>query len=90
MYIYAKINKETLKFIREKKGVSFDYISKITSFSQDRITAWEDTSSDKFPTINQTKAIAKCYRIPFDGLYMNVLHYLPSTHNLRTFFWMDA
>lgn len=40
MYIYAKINKETLKFIREKKCISFNYILKITSFSQDRITAW--------------------------------------------------
>lgn len=28
MYIYARINKNTLKYIREKKAVSFDYIEK--------------------------------------------------------------
>lgn len=25
MYIYARINKDTLRFIREKKAISFDY-----------------------------------------------------------------
>lgn len=88
MYIYAKINKDTLKYIREKKGVSFDYISRTVNFTQERITVWEDTSSDKIPTINQAKAIAKCYRIPFAGLYMNAedinVHHLPSMRNLRT------
>lgn len=28
MHIYARINKNTLKYIREKKAVSFDYIEK--------------------------------------------------------------
>ena len=88
MYIYAKINKDTLKYIREKKGISFDYISRTVNFTQERITVWEDTSSDKIPTINQAKAIAKCYRIPFAGLYMNAedinVHHLPSMRNLRT------
>ena len=39
MYIYARINKNTLKYIREKKAVSFDYIEKITKFSQEKISA---------------------------------------------------
>lgn len=88
MYIYAKINKDTLKFIREKKGISFDYILRIANFTQERIAIWEDTASNKFPTINQAKVIAKCYRIPFAGLYMNSadinVHHLPSMRNLRT------
>lgn len=88
MYIYAKINKDTLKFIREKKGVSFDYILRIANFTQEKITIWEDANSDKFPTINQAKTIAKCYRIPFAGLYMNSedinVHHLPKIRNLRT------
>ena len=42
MYIYARINKNTLKYIREKKAVSFDYIEKITKFSQEKISAWEN------------------------------------------------
>lgn len=36
MHIYARINKNTLKYIREKKAVSFDYIEKITKFSQEK------------------------------------------------------
>lgn len=68
MYIYARINKNTLKYIREKKAVSFDYIEKITKFSQEKISAWENEDLKKFPTINQAKSIAKCYHIPFAGL----------------------
>lgn len=49
---------------------------------------WEDESSGKFPTINQAKVIAKCYRIPFAGLYMNPsdinVKHLPKMRNLRT------
>lgn len=71
MYIYARINKETLRCISEKKAVSFDYITRITKFPEAKVALWEDGNSGKFPTINQAKAIAKCYRIPFAGLYMN-------------------
>lgn len=88
MYIYARINKNTLKYIREKKAVSFDYIEKITKFSQEKISAWENEDLKKFPTINQAKSIAKCYHIPFAGLYMNAedinIKHLPKLHNLRT------
>ena len=88
MYIYARINKETLKFIREKKGISFDYISRITKYAEEKMLRWEDLSSEKYPTINQAKAIAKCYRIPFAGLYMNAddinIKHLPKMRNLRT------
>ena len=65
MHIYARINKETMRCIREKKAVSFDYVTRMTKFPEAKVTQWEDEASGKFPTINQAKALAKCYRIPF-------------------------
>lgn len=88
MYIYAQINKNTLKYIREQKGVSFDYIARVAKFPEDKVNLWEDSASEKLPTINQAKAIAKCYRVPFAGLYMNAsdinVKHLPRMRNLRT------
>ena len=88
MYTYARINKNTLRFVREQKSVSFDYINRITKFPETKVLVWEDISSDKFPTINQAKALAKCYRVPFAGLYMNVsdidVRHIPPMRNLRT------
>lgn len=88
MYIYARINKNTLRFVREQKAISFDYVTRITKFKEDKLSLWENGDSDKFPTINQAKAIAKCYRIPFAGLYMNAsdinIKHLPQMRNLRT------
>lgn len=88
MYVYARINKETMRCIREKKSVSFDYITRMTNFPQEKVALWEDESSGKYPTIKQAKTIAKCYRIPFAGLYMNFsdinVKHLPQMRNLRT------
>ena len=88
MYSYALINKNTLKFIREQKAISFDYVNRMTKYATDRMKVWEDPASGKFPTINQAKAIAKCYHVPFAGLYMNPedidVKKLPRMHNLRT------
>lgn len=88
MYVYAQINKETLRFIREKKAVSYDYVVRLTKYSKEKIALWEDETSEKYPTINQAKAIAKCYRVPFAGLYMNAsdinVKHLPKIRNLRT------
>ena len=69
MYVYARINKETIKFIRETKAITLDYVSRITKYSSSKIELWENSDTDKFPTINQAKSIAKCYRVPFAGLY---------------------
>lgn len=88
MRIYAKINKSTLEFIRTRLQVSYEYIERMTDFSQQKISVWEDISTPKWPTINQAKALAKCYRIPFAGLYMNSadinVRHLPSLRNMRT------
>ena len=88
MYTYARINKETLRYIREKKSVSFDYITRMTKFSEEKVSLWEDEASEKYPTINQAKTIAKCFRVPFAGLYMNSadinVKHLPQMRNLRT------
>ena len=89
-YVYARINKETLKFIRTQRQVSFEYITRITKFPQNKIELWEDESENKWPTINQAKALAKCYHIPFAGFYMesddiNVKH-IPRIKDMRTFY----
>ena len=68
--VYARVNRDTLRFIRETRKVSYDYITRITKFSQERIQLWESGEDDKWPTINQAKALAKCYHIPFAGFYM--------------------
>ena len=41
MYIYAHINKNTLRFVREQKAISFDYVTRITKFKEDKLTLWE-------------------------------------------------
>ena len=87
-YIYAKVNKNTLRFIRDKEQVSFDYIKRVTKFAEEKVRSWEDEESDKFPTINQAKTLAKCYHVPFAGFYMNSedinIKYLPKIVNKRT------
>lgn len=57
MYIYARINKNTLKYIREKKAVSFDYIEKITKFSQEKISAWENEDLKNFLQLTKQKVL---------------------------------
>ncbi len=86
--VYAKINKETLSFIRETKKITFDYIEQSTKINRDKVLLWENLDSDKYPTINQAKNLAKCYRVPFAGLYMNSanvnINHLPLIVNKRT------
>ena len=87
--VYARVNRDTLRFIRETRRVSYEYIQRITKFTQERIQLWESGEEDKWPTINQAKALAKCYHIPFAGFYMeraniNVKN-IPALRNFRTF-----
>ena len=86
--VYAKVNKETLRFIRDKKQISFDYIERTAKFPESKVTLWEDETSDKLPTINQAKKLALCYRVPFAGFYMNSsdidVKHLPRIINKRT------
>ncbi len=87
-HTYAKLNKETLRFIRDTKRISYEYIARIVKFSEDKVKAWEDNESTKLPTIKQAKDLAKCYRIPFAGFYMNSedinVKHLPRFINKRT------
>ena len=87
-YVYAKVNKETMNFIREQRKISYDYIERITHFSRKKVEMWEKEDNDKWPTINQAKQLAKCYHVPFAGFYMypkdiNVKH-IPVIKNKRT------
>ena len=87
---YALINKDTLRLLREKSRISFDYIERKTEFSESIISEWEDNGSSKLPTINQAKDLAKCYQVPFAGLYMRPnlvnLKNIPSIRNMRSLF----
>ena len=47
MYIYAHINKNTLRFVREQKAISFDYVTRITKFKEDKLALWESNDSGK-------------------------------------------
>ncbi len=58
MYVYAQINKETLRFIREKKAVSYDYVVRLTKYSKEKIALWEDETSEKYPTRNTSQYIS--------------------------------
>ena len=86
--MYARVNKETLRFIRDRKQVSFDYVERITKYPKTKVSLWEDESSDTFPTIRQAKELAKCYRVPFAGFYMNStdinVKHLPKIVNKRS------
>lgn len=92
--IYAKINKVTLKELRKTLGINFEYIKKKTNFSEEKISLWEDESNNIFPTINQAKSIAKCYHIPFAGLYMNYddinVNVIPRIKNMRSGIYFNA
>ncbi len=93
MIVRAMINKETLRFIREHIGITIPYIKKTTKFDEEKYTQWESVSSGKFPTCNQAKEIAKCFRIPFAGLYMQAkdikLNHIPKIYNMRTLYGHD-
>lgn len=88
--ITALINKTTLKTIRERKRVSYEYVASKTKFTLDKIKSWEDCASITLPTINQAKTLAKCYHVPFAGLYMRPedisVKPLPTVKNMRTLF----
>ena len=53
MYVYARINKETIKFIRKTKAVTLDYVSRITKYPSSKIEIWENSDAEKYPTIKQ-------------------------------------
>lgn len=87
--ILALINKETLRLIREKTQVSFEYLSRSTGKEISVLKEWEDVGSvSSLPTIPQAKALAYSLRVPFAGLYMPPslipIPALPSLLNKRT------
>lgn len=88
MYILAMINKATMLFLRENIELSFEYIERKAKFNKQCILQWEDSADASIPTINQAKQLAKCFRVPFAGLYMNAsditLKHLPKMKNMRT------
>lgn len=86
--IYAKINKDALRFIRISKGVTIDYLAEKTKINAKKLELWEDEYNESFPTINQAKTLAKVLRVPFAAFYMipeNIdIAKLPKIINKRT------
>ena len=87
--VHALINKETLRLIREKTQVSFEYLSKSTGKEISVLKEWEDSNNPvSLPTILQAKDLAYSLRVPFAGLYMPPhlipIPALPNLHYKRT------
>lgn len=70
-YVYALINKNTLKHIYDKKKVSIEYLKKKTHTTEEKLSKWMDVNDSELPTIRQAKTLAAALHIPFAGLYMN-------------------
>ena len=85
---FALINKETLSFICNGKGVTIDFLAQKSKYSTDKIKRWLDINDKRFPTINQAKTLADCLHIPFASLYMDSkdipMKSIPSYKNMRT------
>jgi Zn-dependent peptidase ImmA (M78 family) len=84
----ALINKATLKLVCDNLKVSSEYINRVTKLGEARIDRWKDPQDPLLPTIRQAKAVAKCLRIPFAGLYLSPsllpIDKLPNIINKRT------
>ena len=84
----ALINKDTLSYICNSKGVSSDFIISRTKCPSVKVNLWLNPADPTLPTLNQAKSIASCLHIPFAGLYMNSedipLKKIPNIRNLRT------
>ena len=85
---FALINKDTLNFICNGKGVTIEFLAQKTSCAHDNIIRWLDVKDKLLPTINQAKTLAACLHIPFAALYMNAsdipIKAIPSFKNMRT------
>lgn len=88
----ALINKETLNFICNGKGVTVDFLAQKSKLPSAKIKRWLDINDKLLPTINQAKVLADCLHIPFASLYMNSkdipMKAIPSYRNMRTVFNM--
>ena len=88
--VVALINKETLAYICNRKGISNSFIVDRTKLNADKVALWVDASDPTLPTIKQAKSIANCMHVPFAGLYMNPsdipLKQIPSVKNMRTMY----
>ena len=86
--VFALINKETLRLIREKTQVTFEYLSRMNGKDISVLMEWEDVNSLSRPTVSQAKTLAYSLRVPFAGLYMPPelipIPALPDLHNKRT------
>ena len=85
---FALINKATLIFICNGKGVSIDFLAQKSKYSIDKIKRWLDINDKLLPSIVQAKTLADCLHIPFASLYMDSkdipLKSIPSFKNMRT------
>ena len=67
----AYINGSTLRVIRERRGVSPEYLCTKARIRQDQLELWEQNSGSDYPTMNQAKSISKILLCPLAGLYLD-------------------
>ena len=88
-YMYALINKQTLKHIIDRKNIDNNYITKKYNFNPLRFEKWLDPDSSVYPTIRQAKKISSLLHIPFAALYMDSADIkvppLPNVKNRRIY-----
>ncbi len=71
MITRAYINSETLKYLRESRGVDIDYVCRSGMYTADQYIKWESQDLSDLPTLRQAKEIAKQLQVPFAALYMD-------------------
>lgn len=66
----AFINGATLRALRERRGVSPEYLCRKADVSCKQLAIWEQSSASDYPTIRQAEKMAKVLLIPLAGLYL--------------------
>lgn len=72
----AYINGLTLRAVRERRGVSPEYLCSKVRIRQEQLELWEQNTGLDFPTMTQAKSIARVLLCPLAGFYLDP-HNLP-------------
>lgn len=83
----AFLNGLTLKTIRERRGVSKEYLCNKTRVRTSQLELWEQSSETDYPTMKQAESMAKVLLCPLAGFYLEPanlpIDQLPSIVNKR-------
>lgn len=83
----AFLNGLTLKTIRERRGVSKEYLCSKARIQPSQLEKWEQCSETDYPTMKQAESMAKVLLCPLAGFYLEPsnlpMEQLPSIVNKR-------